>query len=317
MRLLRVKRALRKCAARHLNFMRVSLQELDAPLAKTTHPSLERRMKEISNVDDACHDLETKIVNAIHLLESLRNEHQLVSQKTNLLHETCRSLLNQQKQLDSIVNDMKKPLEVFGEVVRLGKIFGMSLELSSSSPESPQRAFYRPRPESSEFRDALVRADECVAFIEAFPQYQAYAEYSRKFLQLQHRGLTLVRNFVTECIEKTSDAAEAALRAKVESKRDVTKEENMLMVRFKALATQLRTCISELETRASSGVARTAVDLLRDCQVAYCSKRAQLIEITLSKRTLASQVMEGAADSGGAHCLHAPRWCCATSRRVR
>ena len=262
------------------------------------------RMKAIEDYDAVCALLESRIKKAVDVLESLQCQHQLVSEKTNALHETCTSLLQQQKQLDNVVRDMKKPLQVFEEVSRLGSLFGLSLQEEAHH----QPLHRRVSPESSAFRDALARVDECVAYMESCPQFLAYAEYSRKFRQLRHRGLTLVRNFIVDCIGKTSSAAEAALRTKVEKKQSIVNEENMLMVRFQALASQLRSSIGELEIRTKSNASATspASNLLRDCQLLYSAKRSQLISITLNKSTLASELQ-----SEGATLVHLVRAGCA------
>lgn len=270
----------------------VSVQ--DSRSYKLSQP-FEDRLKKLNEYINMCKTLDGRLNKLEHYLQvGIKEQHHNVSVKTMSLNDTCKALLAEQVKLQDVVSSMQTPLKIFSELDRIGPLFGMTLsapddDSSNSGNETKKKDSIRIlklSPNSKQFKVELAKLDECIAFMENYPQFQDYELYSSKFLQLQVRGLTLIRNTIVDAIQATTDSAMAALQTKQQGKDDARKNNaqtqfgnsSLVYVRYKALAAELRDCIVELENRTRFEDANA---LLLECQQSYATQRSRILVQTI------------------------------------
>ena len=125
------------------------------------------QMERLESYLSRCGSLRLHLVGAAEVLEGLEEQHDLVSSKTNSLHETCKKLLAEQAAFDNVVAEIEAPLTFLRELDRISALFGVSI----ASPLQPlPNGRPRPRqlhPDSEAFSAALRRVDECIDYVEA------------------------------------------------------------------------------------------------------------------------------------------------------
>ena len=140
--------------------------------------SLRSQMDTLREYLSHCDGLRSHLRSAVDLLMDLESQHDLVSSKTNSLHETCKKLLAEQSAFDNVVAEIEAPLTYLRELDRISVLFGVSIP-SPLNPNMRQNGTAGSRvktqkqgqlplhPDSEAFNLALRRVDECIDYVES------------------------------------------------------------------------------------------------------------------------------------------------------
>lgn len=122
------------------------------------HRTLELHHSRLETYSAHCTALQEHLTSADNVLSDLESQHELVSNNTNSLHETCKKLLAEQTAFDAVVSEIEAPLSYLQDADRLSCLFGVTLNGANTATNV--------HPDTQAFRDALARVDECIDYID-------------------------------------------------------------------------------------------------------------------------------------------------------
>ncbi|CBJ32946.1 conserved unknown protein [Ectocarpus siliculosus] len=95
--------------------------------------SARRRGAELREYARTCQAFVADIERAVHLLDTIAQQQEQVTSKTQALHATCESLLSEQHTLEAQVKALSAPLQRFGALRELGPALGLPFASQSSA----------------------------------------------------------------------------------------------------------------------------------------------------------------------------------------
>ncbi|XP_049873257.1 conserved oligomeric Golgi complex subunit 3 [Pectinophora gossypiella] len=230
--------------------------------------------KQLEDRRNECVSLTNQITDTMSDLNRLTEEYELVSNKTNALHNMSEQLLADQNKLSSIGEDIKQRLHYFTQVEHL------SQRLNSTTMSVNSDAFFT----------VLAKIDNCLEYMRNNGNYKESHTYLVKYRHLQNRAISLIRSYVTHVL---NHATEQVLAPKEEDPTDQESMDTAYAVyfgKFQAAAPKLRMVIKEIEERAEKNT--DYASLLSDIQREYASRRA---------RVAGAPVAAALAAAGGRH----------------
>ncbi|XP_011409219.1 PREDICTED: conserved oligomeric Golgi complex subunit 3-like [Amphimedon queenslandica] len=210
---------------------------------------------------------------ALESLHDMNRKHQLVSEKTQALHEACEQLVQEQNQLSGFAETISSKLSYFTELEQLGQ----KLNAPSFSPSSDH------------FPVLLNRLDECIAFIESHPHFKESSVYLARYKQQLSKALSSIKQQFIHTIRSTT---QSVLQQQHQSVGMPETSYSQFYGKFRGSAPKLKSLMSEVELRAEKSSDYTT--LLQDCLQCYISQRrhllspsvtATLLELTKHKQT--------------------------------
>ncbi|CAK1601703.1 unnamed protein product [Parnassius mnemosyne] len=225
-----------------------SIKADDAPY-ETYYKQLEERRNE-------CVSLTNQITATMSDLNKLSEEYNLVSNKTNALHNMSEQLLADQTKLSNIGDDIKQKLHYFTQVEHL------SQRLNSTTMSVNSETFF----------NVLAKIDECLDYMRKNNNFKEAHTYLVKYRHLQNRGISLIRSYIIQVLNHATEQVLAP-------EEDSTDQDSMdtayavYFGKFQAAAPKLRMVISEIEKRAETNEEYGA--LLADAQREYAARRAR------------------------------------------
>ncbi|XP_026319834.1 conserved oligomeric Golgi complex subunit 3 [Hyposmocoma kahamanoa] len=214
--------------------------------------------KQLEERRNECVALTNQITETMSDLNKLTEEYQLVSNKTNALHNMSEQLLADQNKLSSIGDEIKHKLHYFTQVEHL------SQRLHSPTMSVNSEAFFI----------VLAKIDECLEYMRDNSHFKESHTYLVKYRHLQNRAISLIRSYVTHVL---NHATEQVLAPKDEDPNDQETIDTAYAVyfgKFQAAAPKLKMVISEIERRAA--VNADYASLLSDIQREYAQRRARV-----------------------------------------
>lgn len=217
-------------------------------------------VNEAAAYNSQCCDLLKEINMSMEQLEMLQKEYVFVANKTNALHEACEQLLADQSKLVNAAETIAEKLRYFSEFDELSQKIG-STDISVLSEA---------------FVPILTRLDECIAYLEANPQYKEAAVYLARFCHLQWQALGMIRSYVTSTLQHTTQQVLSRCDALSSSENAFT----LLYGKFRAHAPRIHSLVAQIEERVEK---RTQYwELLDDCHQCYFSQREMLLGPSVS-----------------------------------
>ncbi|XP_071441730.1 conserved oligomeric Golgi complex subunit 3-like [Hetaerina americana] len=234
---------------------------VEEELVKENDVVYESYQKQLEQHRDECSVLLNQIETALSDLGILNEQYQLVSTKTNSLHEVSEHLLSEQNKLIDIANEVEKRLHYFTEVDRL-----------MSRLESPTLS-----PSSEAFIRILDKLDECIEYMCSHPKYKESSAYLAKYKHALGRAVALARSYVVNTFESaTRQAQESTADAGSGSTADPSaKTFALLYGRFRASAPRVRELLKQVESRLDRSPEYR--HLLSECHQCYVTQREQIV----------------------------------------
>lgn len=223
------------------------------------HAEMERRLEEANDEKfrtmlagltadrDACAKLLETVDGAAEAFKAVKAQRAEVAETTERFRADCETLVAERKRMGELAEALRRRLTYFEELETLTVKFGTGP--GAISPTSP------------EFVKLLHRLDECVAYASSSTGAVAEADgYVSRFLEVQRRAFTIARDYTVELIRSTS--VQVAKELKEERARgagfrhaDLT-EASKEYLRFRTIATRVKSLMSELHERAKAPVVK-------------------------------------------------------------
>ncbi|KAG8238677.1 hypothetical protein J437_LFUL018561, partial [Ladona fulva] len=191
---------------------------------------------QLENHRNECGFLLNQIEAALKDLDVLNEQYQLVSTKTNSLHEVSEHLIAEQNQLLEISDEVEKRINYFNEIDRI-----------ISRLDSPTLS-----PSSEVFIQILDKLDECIGYMESHPKYKESSSYLAKYKHVLGRAVAFARSYIVNTFESaTRQAQESAAEVGGSSNSDPsTKTFALLYGKFRASAPRVKDLLKQVEVRA-------------------------------------------------------------------
>ncbi|XP_039754457.1 conserved oligomeric Golgi complex subunit 3 isoform X2 [Pararge aegeria] len=212
--------------------------------------------KQLEDRRNECVALNSQITATLSDLNKLSDEYNLVSNKTNALHNMSEQLLADQNKLSGIGEDIKQKLHYFTQVEHL------SQRLNSSTMSVNSEAFF----------NVLAKIDECLDYMRANITFKEAHTYSVKYRHLQSRAISLIRAYVTHILNHATEQVLTPDEPSDGESMDTAYA--VYFGKFQAAAPKLKMVLGEVEKRAK--VNEDYASLLSDLQREYASRRKRV-----------------------------------------
>ncbi|CAH2236217.1 jg22028 [Pararge aegeria aegeria] len=223
---------------------------------KTYDEPYEAYYKQLEDRRNECVALNSQITATLSDLNKLSDEYNLVSNKTNALHNMSEQLLADQNKLSGIGEDIKQKLHYFTQVEHL------SQRLNSSTMSVNSEAFF----------NVLAKIDECLDYMRANITFKEAHTYSVKYRHLQSRAISLIRAYVTHILNHATEQVLTPDEPSDGESMDTAYA--VYFGKFQAAAPKLKMVLGEVEKRAK--VNEDYASLLSDLQREYASRRKRV-----------------------------------------
>lgn len=219
------------------------------------HDEMERRLEEANEEKyrtlvnglrsdrDVCADLLRIVDNASDALDKVTKGRQFVSGVVAKFKSDCENMVSERKKMGELADALRKRLTYFEELETLTTKFGGGRD--AINPSNP------------DFVKLLHRLDECVAYASSSTGAVAEADgYLARFLELQRRAFTSVRDHTVNLLRDTATRVVKELRDdrangagfRHADLTDASKE----YLRFRTIAPRVKSLMTELHSRAST-----------------------------------------------------------------
>lgn len=202
-------------------------------------------VNDLKNDRDVCAEL-LRIVDEAHgAIEEIKEGRQYVSDVVAKFKSDCENMVSERKKMGELADALRKRLTYFEELETLTTKFGGGSD--AIDPNHP------------DFVKLLHRLDECVAYASSSTGAVAEADgYLARFLELQRRAFTSVRDHTVNVLRDTATRVAKELRDDRASGAgfrhadltDASKE----YLRFRTIAPRVKSLMTELHSRANLGV---------------------------------------------------------------
>jgi conserved oligomeric Golgi complex subunit 3 len=224
------------------------------------HAEMERRLEEANDEKfrsilaglvadhEACTTLLNTVDDASKGLESVKANRALVAETTGVFRADCETLVAERKRMGELADALRRRLTYFEELETLSAKFGGGKD--AIAPTHP------------DFVMLLHRLDECVSYASSSTGSVAEADgYLARFLELQRRAFTAIRDYTVGLIRVTAAQVIKELRDERASGAgfrhgadltDASKE----YLRFRTIASRVKSLMAELHERSKAPASR-------------------------------------------------------------
>ncbi|CAE1225454.1 COG3 [Acanthosepion pharaonis] len=229
--------------------------EIEENISKEEEVPYRNYILELEDYKKQCQDVLQEVTDAITYLNNLQEQYNLVSFKTNALHEACEHLLAKQSSLMNTAENISNKLSYFNELERISSKLGSpAFSVTNDS-----------------FVPMLARLDECILYIASNPRYKESQVYLARFKQCLSRALTLIKSHVITILQNASQ--------QVLPKKDTPNAGDdaftLFYGKFRANAPRVHALMEQLEQRINKSQEYTQI--LNDCHQCYFSQRELLL----------------------------------------
>lgn len=215
---------------------------------------------------DACQQIVDKIGETDQLFDGMSQNFDFVESRTKSLQTECEILMNEQKQLGEMAEGIASKLAYFKELetaTRMLNLPGENIVLND------------------DFLPMLDRIDVCIEYMQSNMEYKDSDLYLFRFRQCMTRAVTLIKMYF---ISTLRNLGTEAIRKITETTLNDTTREALLFGKFRTVAPELKSLMSELERRASQY--KEYRSLLNDCHLSYFATRQQSLIPVISNQML-------------------------------
>eukprot|EP00106_Octopus_bimaculoides_P007522 XP_014774964.1 PREDICTED: conserved oligomeric Golgi complex subunit 3-like isoform X2 [Octopus bimaculoides] len=212
-------------------------------------------IRELENYRKQCCDVLQEVTDSLDYLNNLQHQYNLVSFKTNALHDACEHLLAEQSSLMNTAENISNKLSYFNELERISSKLGSPLFTVTNDS----------------FVHMLARLDECILYIASNSRYRESQVYLARFKQCLSRALTLIKSHVITVLQNATQ--------QVLPKKDTPNAGDdaftLFYGKFRTNAPRVHALMEQLEQRTNKSV--EYAQILNDCHQCYFSQRELLL----------------------------------------
>ncbi|GAB1606416.1 conserved oligomeric Golgi complex subunit 3-like isoform X1 [Argonauta hians] len=228
---------------------------IEENLSKQEEVPYRNYITELETYRKQCCDVLQEVSDALDYLNNLQHQYNLVSFKTNALHDACEHLLAEQSSLMNTAENISNKLSYFNELERISSKLGSPV--FSVTNDS--------------FVHMLARLDECILYIASNSRYRESQVYLARFKQCLSRALTLIKSHVVTVLQNATQ--------QVLPKKDTPNAGDdaftLFYGKFRTNAPRVHALMEQLEQRTNKSV--EYAQILNDCHQCYFSERALLL----------------------------------------
>ncbi|KAH9862324.1 hypothetical protein IAQ61_010527 [Plenodomus lingam] len=209
----------------------------------------------------------------LDILSSLSDSFKMVEAQTNAFRTQCEGLIDDQKRITKLADDMEQNLRYY-----------LYLEPTTKRLNAPGAGKIV---RGTEFTDMLANLDSCLEYMQAHAKHREAETYRSRYRLLLTRALTLVRVHFTESLREI--AADVAKRIADRQLNDTTMSA-LLYAKFRVGAPELKALGLEIQKRAvlpagaAPGSEAEYQSLMNELYQSYAATRGRLILPIVTKK---------------------------------
>lgn len=210
---------------------------------------------------------------ALDTLSSLSESFKAVDAQTTAFRTQCEGLIDDQKRITKLADDMEKNLRYYLYLEPITK------RLNAPGAGNIVRG--------NEFTEMLVNLDTCLEYMQAHPKHKESATYRSRYRLLLTRALTLIRVHFTNALREI--AADVSKRIADRQLNDTTMSA-LLYAKFRVGAPELKRIGLEIQKRAvlpagaEPGAEAEYQSLMNELYQSYSATRGRLILPVVTKK---------------------------------
>lgn len=213
-----------------------------------------------------CDSLLEQIDESLNCLNVLNNEYKFVANKTDSLNTASEQLIQEQKQLNQLTDDLGHRLQYFSQAdVLLQRLLSPTTSVTSDV-----------------FLNTLTKINECITFLKEKPNFKESSAYMVKYRHCLQKATQMMRTYVNQII---TTAAQQILVPKDQPKPAVQSSELKLSSadtvfalfygKFQSYASKVKRITSVIE--ANRDHSPEYIQLLNDLHQFYFQHRAMIM----------------------------------------
>ncbi|KAF2500787.1 Sec34-domain-containing protein [Lophium mytilinum] len=217
--------------------------------------------------------LVSETTSTLDILSSLSESFQAVEAQTTAFRTQCEGLIEDQKRITQLADDMGENLRYY-----------MYLEPTTKRLNAPGAGnFVR----GKEFTEMLYNLDNCLDYMQGHPSHRESATYRSRYRLLLTRALTLIRVHFTNALREI--AADVAKRIADRQLNDTTMSA-LLYAKFRVGAPELKRIGLEIQKRAvvptnsEPGAEAEYQSLMNELYQSYSTTRGRLVLPIVTKK---------------------------------
>ncbi|RMZ70541.1 sec34-like family [Pyrenophora seminiperda CCB06] len=209
----------------------------------------------------------------LDILSSLSSSFKMVEAQTNAFRTQCQGLIDDQKRITKLADDMEQNLRYY-----------LYLEPTTKRLNAPGAGNIV---RGSEFVDMLANLDSCLEYMQAHSKHKEAETYRSRYRLLLTRALTLIRVHFTDSLREI--AADVAKRIADRQLNDTTMSA-LLYAKFRVGAPELKSIGMEIQKRAvlppgaAPGGEAEYQSLMNELYQSYSTTRGRLILPIVTKK---------------------------------
>jgi hypothetical protein len=209
----------------------------------------------------------------LDILSSLSESFKIVEAQTNAFRTQCEGLIDDQKRITKLADDMEQNLRYY-----------MYLEPTTKRLNAPGAGKIV---RGKEFVEMLANLDSCLEYMQAHSKHREAETYRSRYRLLLTRALTLIRVHFTEALREI--AADVAKRIADRQLNDTTMSA-LLYAKFRTGAPELKSIGIEIQKRvvlpagAAPGGEAEYQSLMNELYQSYSTTRGRLILPIVTKK---------------------------------
>ncbi|KAL6709424.1 Golgi transport complex subunit 3 [Coniothyrium glycines] len=209
----------------------------------------------------------------LSILSSLSDSFKVVEAQTNAFRTQCEGLIDDQKRITKLADDMEQNLRYY-----------LYLEPTTKRLNAPGAGKIV---RGKEFTEMLANLDSCLDYMQAHSKHREAETYRARYRLLLTRALTLIRVHFTEALREI--AADVAKRIADRQLNDTTMSA-LLYAKFRVGAPELKSIGLEIQKRAvlpagaAPGTEPEYQSLMNELYQSYATTRGRLILPIVTKK---------------------------------
>ncbi|CAN9108679.1 unnamed protein product [Alternaria alternata] len=246
---------------------------LSDKLLEASHDEYRLYQHQLHMTRNHLENISSDTTSTLHVLSSLSESFKVVEAQTNAFRTQCEGLIDDQKRITKLADDMEQNLRYY-----------LYLEPTTKRLNAPGAGKIV---RGSEFVEMLANLDSCLEYMQAHSKHREAETYRSRYRLLLTRALTLIRVHFTEALREI--AADVSKRIADRQLNDTTMSA-LLYAKFRVGAPELKSIGIEIQKRAvlpagaAPGGEAEYQSLMNELYQSYSATRGRLILPIVTKK---------------------------------
>ncbi|KAB2102900.1 hypothetical protein AG0111_0g9299 [Alternaria gaisen] len=246
---------------------------LSDELLEASHDEYRLYQHQLHMTRNHLENISSDTTSTLRVLSSLSESFKVVEAQTNAFRTQCEGLIDDQKRITKLADDMEQNLRYY-----------LYLEPTTKRLNAPGAGKIV---RGSEFVEMLANLDSCLEYMQAHSKHREAETYRSRYRLLLTRALTLIRVHFTEALREI--AADVSKRIADRQLNDTTMSA-LLYAKFRVGAPELKSIGIEIQKRAvlpagaAPGGEAEYQSLMNELYQSYSATRGRLILPIVTKK---------------------------------